>query len=158
MRLLLLAALSVLLAACVSTRTPWTGNAPSAPAAVPASSPITGGVYIRLFDGVLALPPGYVLEGNDIGEKVLFQGPTGTVRIGSRDELKTGYMDYVRATLKAKELRCGLEILRHGTDTPPLWLLLDKQHYALAFDQDAQRVPAILDAYCATLRTAPATP
>jgi hypothetical protein len=64
-------------------------------------------------------------------------------------------MDYARATLKAKELRCGLEILRHGSDEPPLWLLLDKTHYALIYDQNPGRVPAIIDGYCASL-TAPA--
>ena len=158
MRRVLAATLPLWLAACVGMTPP-----PSAPVAAtapcPAPSPASGGgVYVRLFDGVLALPADYVLEGNDIGNKVLFQGPTGTVRVGSRDELKAGYMDYVRATLKAKELRCGLEILRHGTDVPPLWLLLGKQHYALAYDQDPQRVPAIIDAYCATVAPASATP
>ncbi len=130
------------------------------PSAVPCPPPVAapGNVYVRLFEGVLTLPPGYVFEGNQVGSKTLFQSQTGTVRIGPRSELKSGYMDYVRATLKSRELRCGLEVLRHGTDTPPLWLLLNKDHYALAYDQDPQRVSAIIDAYCATVGTAGAAP
>jgi hypothetical protein len=112
---------------------------------------VPGNVLVRLFDGVLTLPPGYVFEGNSLGSKTLFQGQTGALRIGPRAELKTGYMDYARATLKARELRCGLEILRHGSDEPPLWLLLGKTHYALIYDQNPGRVPAIIDGYCASL-------
>ncbi|MFZ5493200.1 MAG: hypothetical protein ACOY6E_11985 [Pseudomonadota bacterium] len=153
MRRLLVAALPVLLAACA------TGQAPppvaSAPAPCPAPVTVPGNVFVRLFDGVLTLPPGYVFDGNAVGNKTLFQGQTGALRIGPRAELKTGYMDYARATLKARELRCGLEILRHGSDEPPLWLLLDKTHYALIYDQNPGRVPAIIDGYCASL-TAPA--
>ena len=118
-----LAALPCLLAACATAQAP----APVASAGrCPARrrSPRRPTCYVRLFDGVLTLPPGYVFEGNQVGSKTLFQGQTGAVRIGPRAELKSGYMDYARATLKSRELRCGLEILRHGTDAPPLWLLL----------------------------------
>lgn len=123
------------------------------PSAVPCPPPVAapGNIYVRLFEGMLTLPPGYVFEGNQVGNKTLFQGQTGAVRIGLRAELKSGYMDYVQATQKSRELRCGLEILRHGTDAPPLWLLLGKTQYVLAYDQDPQRVPALLDAYCGTV-------
>lgn len=153
MRRLLVAALPMLLAACATGRAP----APVASAPAPCQAPVTGpgNVFVRLFDGVLTLPPGYVFDGNALGSKALFQGQTGALRIGPRAELKTGYMDYARATLKARELRCGLEILRHGSDEPPLWLLLGKTHYALIYDQNPGRVPAIIDSYCASL-TAPA--
>ncbi len=148
MRRALLLALPCLLTACATAHRP----PPAATAAVPCPSPITGAgtVYVRLFDGVLTLPPGYVFEGNQVGSKTLFQGQTGAVRIGLRAELKSGYMDYVRATLKSRELRCGLELLRHGTDAPPLWLLLGKAQYALAYDQDPGRVPGMVEAYCAS--------
>ena len=155
MRALLVTALACLLAACASTPAP----APVAHAAAPCPAPETvpGNVFVRLFDGVLALPPGYVFEGNQLGEKAVFQGPTGAVRIGPRSELNFGYMDYARATLKAREQRCGLDILRHGGDNPPLWLLLGKKHYALIYDREPARVPAIIDSYCASLnKPAPA--
>lgn len=148
MRRLLVAALPVLLAACATVQAP----APVASAPAPCPAPVPGNVFVRLFDGVLTLPPGYVFEGNAVGSKTLFQGQTGALRIGPRTELKTGYMDYARATLKARELRCGLEILRHGSDDPPLWLLLGKTHYALIYDQTPGRVQAIIDGYCASLQ------
>lgn len=149
MRIALAAALPCLLAACATVQAP----APVTSATAPCPAPVTvpGNVLVRLFDGVLTLPPGYVFEGNSLGSKTLFQGQTGALRIGPRAELKTGYMDYARATLKARELRCGLEILRHGSDEPPLWLLLGKTHYALIYDQNPGRVPAIIDGYCASL-------
>lgn len=149
MRGLLVAALSVLLAACATVQAP--PPAASAPAPCPAPVTVPGKVFVRLFDGVLTLPPGYVFEGNEVGNKTLFQGQTGALRIGPRADLKTGYMDYARATLRARELRCGLEVLRHGSDEPPLWLLLGKTHYALIYDQNPGRVPAIIDGYCASL-------
>jgi hypothetical protein len=156
-RCALLAALTCLLTACASQPlappAPVAGTTPqSCPPVAASPANLGAGIYVRLFDGVLTLPPGYVLDGNQIGSKVLFQGRTGAVRIGLRTELNTGYMDYVRATLKARELRCGLEVLRHGTDAPPLWLLLGKTHYALAYDQDPGRMPALIDAYCATVQ------
>lgn len=148
----LLLALPCLLAACATTQVP---PPMATPAALPCPPPVAtpGNVYVRIFEGVLTLPPGYVFEGNQVGSKTLFQGQTGAVRIGPRGELRSGYMDYVRATQKSRELRCGLEILRHGTDAPPLWLLLGKTQYVLAYDQDPQRVPAMVDAYCASLST-----
>lgn len=149
-RALLLAALPWLLTACATSRAP--APVTSAPAPCPAPVTVPGEVFVRLFDGVLTLPPGYVFEGNEIGDKIVFQGPSGALRLGQRAELKSGYMDYARATLKARELRCGLEILRHGTDAPPLWLLLGKTHFALIYDQDPARVPAIIDGYCASLQ------
>ncbi|HEX2795917.1 MAG TPA: hypothetical protein VHN38_02440, partial [Immundisolibacter sp.] len=66
--------------------------------------------------------------------------------------------DYARATQKSRELRCGLEILRHGTDAPPLWLLLGKEQYVLAYDQDPQQVPVMIDGYCASLAIGNKTP
>lgn len=129
---------------------------PTAACPPPVAAPAK--VYVRIFEGVLTLPPGYVFEGNQVGSKTLFQGPTGAVRIGPRAELKSGYMDYARATQKSRELRCGLEILRHGTDTPPLWLLLGKAQYVLAYDQDPQRVPAMIAGYCASLAIGNQTP
>lgn len=155
-RALLLAALSCLLAACATSRAP--APVTSAPAPRPAPVTVPGEVFVRLFDGVLTLPPGYVFEGNLVGSKTLFQGQTGAVRIGPRAELKSGYMDYARATQQSRELRCGLEILRHGTDAPPLWLLLGKEHYVLAYDRDPQRVPAMIDGYCASLAIGNKTP
>ncbi len=154
MRGFLVVGAALVLSACATTRAP--APAASAPAPCPAPVTVPGNVFVRLFDGVLTLPPGYVFEGNALGQKTLFQGQTGALRLGPRTELKTGYLDYARATLKARELRCGLEILRHGSDEPPLWLLLGKTHYALIYDQDPARVPAIIDGYCASLaRTAP---
>ncbi len=142
------------LSACATTQAP--APVSSAPAPCPAPVTVPGNVVVRLFDGVLTLPAGYVFDGNALGKKTLFQGESGALRMGPRTELKTGYLDYARATLKARELRCGLEILRHGTDDPPLWLLLGKTHYALIYDQNAARVPAIIDGYCASLpRAAP---
>lgn len=146
MRRALLLALPSLLAACATTQAPAPVATPCPPPATP-----TNGVYVRIFEGVLTLPPGYVFEGSQVASKTLFQGQAGAVRIGPRAELKSGYMDYVRATQTSRELRCGLEILRHGTDTPPLWLLLGKDQYVLAYDQDPQRVPAMVDAYCASV-------
>lgn len=144
-RLLPLAA--ALLSACASTPAPAPAPQPVCPEPV-----ATGGaVYIRIFDGVLSLPPGYVFDGRAVGDKTLFQGPGGAVRLGRRTELNGGYMDYVRATLKSKEQRCGLEILRHGSDDPPLWLLLHADHYVLAYDHDPRGVPALIEGYCASL-------
>jgi hypothetical protein len=143
-RLLPLAA--ALLGACASTPTPAPAPQPVCPEPVAAG----GAVYIRVFDGVLTLPPGYVFDGRAVGDKTLFQGPSGAVRLGRRAELAGGYMDYVRATLKSKEGRCGLEILRHGSDDPPLWLLLGADHYVLAYDHDPRRVPALIEGYCAS--------
>ena len=150
MRRTLLLALPCLLTACATTQMAPPATAPVAAPCPPASA-VPANVYVRIFDGVLSLPSGYVFEGNQVGSKTLFQGQTGAVRIGPRAELKAGYMDYVHATQKSRELRCGLEILRHGTDAPPLWLLLGKTQYVLAYDQDPQRVPAMIDAYCASL-------
>ena len=93
--------------------------------------------------------------GNQLGDKSLFQGPTGGVRIGPRVELSSGYLTFARQSLKARDTRCGLEILRHGGDNPPLWLLLGKTHYALLYDRDPSRVQAIIDGYCASLQKAP---
>ena len=154
MRAVLVAGMAVLLTACATTQAPVA----SLPAPCPAPVTVPGSVVVRLFDGVLTLPPGYVFEGNSLGRKTLFQGESGALRMGPRTELKTGYLDYARATLKARELRCGLEILRHGGDEPPLWLLLGKTHYALIYDQDPARVPAIIDGYCASLSKAPTPP
>lgn len=154
MRGLLVAGSALALAACATTQAP--APVSSAPAPCPPPVTVPGNVSVRLFDGVLTLPPGYVFDGNALGRKTLFQGESGALRMGPRTELKTGYLDYARATLKARELRCGLEILRHGSDEPPLWLLLGKTHYALIYDQDPARVPAIIDGYCASLpRAAP---
>ncbi|WP_448507809.1 hypothetical protein [Immundisolibacter sp.] len=150
MRRALLLTLPSVLAACATAQMP----PPAASAATTPCPPAVaapGNVYVRIFEGVLTLPPGCVFEGNLVGSKTLFQGQTGAVRIGPRMELKSGYMDYVRATQKSRELRCGLEILRHGSDAPPLWLLLGKTQYVLAYDQDPQRVPAMIHAYCASL-------
>jgi hypothetical protein len=155
-RALLLAALPCLLAACATVLEPAPVPPPAAACPPPVATPTN--VYIRLFEGVLTLPPGYVFEGNLVGNKTLFQGQTGAVRIGPRAELNAGYMDYARATQQSRELRCGLEILRHGTDAPPLWLLLGKEHYVLAYDQDPQRVPAMIDGYCASLAIGNKTP
>lgn len=155
-RALLLAALPCLLAACATAPGPAPVATPAA--ACPSLVAAPTNVHVRIFDGVLTLPPGYVFEGNLVGDKALFQGPTGAVRIGPRAELKSGYMDYARATQKSRELRCGLEILRHGTDAPPLWLLLGKTQYVLAYDQDPQRVPAMIDGYCASLAIGNKTP
>jgi hypothetical protein len=155
-RALLLAALPCLLAACATAPGPAPVATPAAACPPPVAAPAN--VYVRIFEGVLTLPPGYVFEGNLVGDKTLFQGPSGAVRLGRRAELTGGYMDYVRATLKSKERRCGLEILRHGTDAPPLWLLLGKEHYVLAYDQDPQRVPAMIDGYCASLAIGNKTP
>lgn len=149
MRGLLVVGTALVLSACATTQAP--APAASAPAPCPAPVTVPGNMFVRLFDGVLTLPPGYVFEGNALGQKTLFQGHTGALRLGPRSELKTGYLDYARATLKARELRCGLEILRHGSDEPPLWLLLGNTHYALIYDQDPARVPAIIDGYCASL-------
>lgn len=137
------------LSACATTQAPVPVS--SAPAHCPGPVTVPGNVVVRLFDGVLTLPAGYVFDGNALGKKTLFQGESGALRLGPRTELKTGYLDYARATLKARELRCGLEILRHGSDDPTLWLLLGKTHYALIYDQDPARVPAIIDGYCASL-------
>lgn len=150
MRRALLLALPCLLAACATAQMP-PPVASSATMPCPPAVAAPGNVYVRIFEGVLTLPPGYVFDGNQVGSKTLFQGQTGAVRIGQRAELKSGYMDYVRATKKSRELRCGLEILRHGSDAPPLWLLLGKTQYVLAYDQDPQRVPAMIGAYCASL-------
>jgi hypothetical protein len=149
MRAVIVVGISVALSACTTLQSP--APVASTPAPCPAPVTVPGNVFVRLFDGVLTLPPGYVFDGNALGEKTLFQGQTGALRMGPRTELKTGYLDYARATLKARELRCGLEVLRHGTDDPPLWLLLGKTHYALIYDQDPTRVPAIIDSYCASL-------
>lgn len=155
-RALLLAALPCLLAACATAP----GSAPVATPAAACPPPVAAPakLYVRIFEGVLTLPPGYVFEGNQVGNKTLFQGPSGAVRIGPRAELNAGYMDYARATQQSRELRCGLEILRHGTDAPPLWLLLGKEHYVLAYDQDPPRVPAMIDGYCASLAIGSKTP
>lgn len=156
MRAVLVAGMAVLLTACATTQAP--APVSNAPAPCPAPVTVPGNVVVRLFDGVLTLPAGYVFDGNALGKKTLFQGESGALRMGPRTELKTGYLDYARATLKARELRCGLEILRHGGDEPPLWLLLGKTHYALIYDQDPARVPAIIDGYCASLSKAPTPP
>ena len=156
MRRALVVALPCLLAACATTPKPAPVATPTAACPQPVAEPAK--VYVRIFEGVLTLPPGYVFEGNQVGSKTLFQGPTGAVRIGPRTELKAGYMDYARATQKSRDLRCGLEILRHGTDAPPLWLLLGKTQYVLAYDQDPQRVPAMIDGYCASLAIGNKTP
>ncbi len=150
MRRALLLAVPCLLAACATGQMPPPAATPVARPCPPAVT-TPANVYVRIFDGVLTLPPDYVFEGNQVGTKTLFQGRTGAARIGPRAELKAGYMDYVRATQKSRELRCGLEILRHGTDAPPLWLLLGKTQYVLAYDQDPQRVSAMIDAYCASI-------
>lgn len=157
MRRALLLALPCLLTACATAQTP-PPVASSATVPCPPAVAAPGNVYVRIFEGVLTLPPGYVFEGNQVGSKTLFQGQTGAVRIGPRAELKSGYMDYVRATQKSRELRCGLEILHHGTDTPPLWLLLGATQYVLAYDQDPQRVPAMVDTYCASIAVSDAAP
>ena len=156
MRALRIAGLLLLLTGCATTQLP----APTASATTPcpAPAPAAGTVFIRLFDGVLTLPPGYVFEGNQLGDKTLFQGATGAVRIGPRVELSSGYLDFAQHSLKAREKRCGLEILRHGGDDPPLWLLLGKTHYALLYDRDPARVRAIIDSYCASLPRTSATP
>ncbi len=150
MRRALLLALPCVLAACATGRMPPPAATPVVPPCPPAIT-TPAKIYVRIFDGVVTLPPGYVFEGNQVGTKTVFQAQTGAVRIGPRAELKAGYMDYVRATQKSRELRCGLEILRHGTDAPPLWLLLGKTQYVLAYDQDPQRVSAMVDGYCASL-------
>ncbi len=150
MRRALLVALPCLLAACATTQGPPPVATPTAACPPPAATPAS--VYVRIFEGVLTLPPGYVFEGNLVGSKTLFQGRTGAVRIGPRAELKSGYMDYARATQTSRELRCGLEILRHGTDAPPLWLLLGKEQYVLGYDQNPQLVPGMVEAYCASVR------
>lgn len=149
MRRLLPLAATALLGACASTPAPVPAPQPDCPEPVAAG----GAVFIRVFDGVLTLPPGYVFDGRAVGDKTLFQGPSGAVRLGRRAELGSGYMDYVRATLKSKEQRCGLEVLRHGSDDPPLWLLLHADHYVLAYDHDPHRVPALIEGYCASLAT-----
>ena len=156
MRAVVVVGMAVALSACATLQAP--PPVASVPAPCPAPVAVPGNVQVRLFDGVLTLPPGYVFDGSALGNKTLFQGPTGALRLGPRSELKSGYLDYARATLKAREQRCGLEILRHGSDDPPLWLLLGKTHYALIYDHDPARVPAIIDSYCASLSKAPATP
>lgn len=156
MRHVLAVALPCLLAACATAPGPAPVATPAAACPPPVAAPAN--VYVRIFEGVLTLPPGYVFEGNQVGGKTLFQGQTGAVRIGPRAELKSGYMDYARATQKSRELRCGLEILRHGTDAPPLWLLLGKEQYVLAYDQDPQQVPVMIDGYCASLAIGNKTP
>lgn len=155
MRGLLVIGMALALAACGTLQTP--PPVANGPAPCPAPVAMPGNVFVRLFDGVLTLPPGYVFEGNQLGDKSLFQGPTGGVRIGPRVELSSGYLDFAQHSLKAREKRCGLEILRHGGDDPPLWLLLGKTHYALLYDRDPARVPAIIDSYCASLTTPKAT-
>jgi hypothetical protein len=154
MRGFLVIGIALALSACATPQIP--PPVASATAPCPDLATVPGNVLVRAFDGVLTLPPGYVFDGNALGQKTLFQGQTGAVRLGPRTELKTGYLDYARATLKARELRCGLEVLRHGTDDPPLWLLLGKTHYALIYDQDPARVPDIIDGYCASLQAKPA--
>lgn len=153
MRAVAVIGMAVALSACATLQAP--PPAASVPAPCPAPVTVPGNVLVRAFDGVLTLPPGYVFDGNALGQKTLFQGQTGAVRLGPRTELKTGYLHYARATLKAREQRCGLEILRHGSDDPPLWLLLGKTHYALIYDQDPARVPDIIDGYCASLQAKP---
>lgn len=151
MRRALLLALPCLLTACATTQTPPpVASSATVPCPPPVAAPAN--VHVRIFEGVLTLPPGYVFEGNEVGNKTLFQGQTGALRIGPRAELKSGYMDYARATQTSRELRCGLEILRHGTDTPPLWLLLGKEQYVLVYDQNPRLVPGMVEAYCATVR------
>ncbi|HEY0675478.1 MAG TPA: hypothetical protein VGD25_04655 [Immundisolibacter sp.] len=150
-RALLLAALPWLLTACATAPRPAPATPQVAACPPPAAAPAS--VHVRIFEGVLTLPPGYVFEGNQVGSKTLFQGQTGAVRIGPREELKSGYMDYARTTQQSRELLCGLEILRHGTDAPPLWLLLGKTHYALIYDQNPERVRGVLEAYCASMRS-----
>jgi hypothetical protein len=156
MRGLLVGSIALALSACATAPTPAPTTIPTKPYPPPASA--AGSVFIRLFDGVLTLPPGYVFEGNQLGDKSLFQGPTGGVRIGPRVELSSGYLDFAQHTLKAREDRCGLEILRHGGDDPPLWLLLGKTHYALLYDRDPARVPAMIDGYCASISRPKTTP
>jgi hypothetical protein len=155
MRVLLGVGIAVALSACAIAPPPTPTPAASPTKPCPPPAPAAGSVFIRLFDGVLTLPPGYVFEGNQLGTKSLFQGPTGGVRIGPRVELSGGYLDFAQHSLKAREKRCGLDILRHGGDDPPLWLLLGKTHYALLYDRDPARVPAIIDGYCTSLQKAP---
>ena len=82
------------LSACATTQAP--APVSSAPAPCPAPVTVPGNVVVRLFDGVLTLPAGYVFDGNALGKKTLFQGESGALRMGPRTELKTGYLDYAR--------------------------------------------------------------
>ncbi len=124
------------------------GAAPPRPAPCPApASP--GGIVIRYFDGVLVLPPEYVLDGTALPAQVRFQGPQGQLRLGAT-RAAGEFLAQAERSAAQRETICGLEVLRSPGD-PPVYVLRTAQAYAIASDRDPDVVRRLLEVYCASV-------
>lgn len=125
-------------------------NLPSAPPPVQAATAAPPGIVIRYFSGVLVLPSDYVFDGTALPERVRFQGPRGSVRLGQGAEL-AHYLLYAERTAQTRDTVCGLDVLRHGDGVPALFLLRAGGAFALAHDRDETVVRRMLELYCASV-------
>lgn len=110
----------------------------------------TSAIYIRVFDGVLALPNTYVYD-TAIRAGARFQRPEGRVLIGSYADLTDAFLGRVTRNVHRVEHICGLTVLRWHDETdasPELQLVHNHRMYVLFADQDPRLWRAALHLHC----------